>query len=897
NEFAFTGQIDEVRVWNHAKSSEEIELNMYRQINESSEGLLLNYRFADLGDNNIVVDYSLNGIKGSVVEKEESDKPWRTSYAMVRVPMLDSSNVTEDGFTINWRAPNQGLLPNNYLLYISTDSSFTNLIPGYSPKVLPADSRFFNVNGLDSARYYYKVIAVNNSVIADSGYEGNYPIKSTDSEIFVAYLDKIVAPGNRLFFDGNRSYLTMPQTGKLAIGSSSFTIEFWMKSGFNSTSNSSAATTIITNKQSNLIENGYSIRLDINGALVFQVNDTDLLTTIDTVDDNKWHHIACVLDRSEERSKIYIDGKLARERENSSKASVTNYRSIYIGATPDATTTTAYRGELDELRIWNSARSQEELASNMSSDLLTGNLPNDLVGYLLFDEYGESDIAMNEVIGAPNAMLVRGFNSRFTNSYYKTWDKSHAMGAVESLKASNYRTDQFTINWDVNESVETDYYQVTVTNEDGMHISGPTNISNVVSSNITGLNSGEVYNIKVEGVLSNSNRMITSDKLLVAAPTVKNQPGNALAFPEGSYSYVKSSPLTYYGLSKLSFDSWLLISEQMAKGKAPLLHTRASINDALLNLIIGINSTEEGFFPFFQWLSNDDKSVNDLPKLPVNEWFHMAVTFDLASDGTLTVNITVTNSEGKEEISTSTHSGSTIISLFESLYHGNVPKGVDNSYVQFVGMVDEMHLWNEVLTSEKISKLYNSPMNVNSPIGNIIASYQMNQPAESKYAAESISGLTSMIVSESDLAASFVQSGAFNSKPIMLPATDLGDDSITINWALIPNLSEDDKIVISLKDPQTGNVLYTKEVAYDDVSVVFSEIEYGVYNVVIEVHRASGVVSSSEPSLVTTKTRSPGFAISNSADDAKIVVESPVFGSAPDEFTVEFWCKPKVLEA
>jgi hypothetical protein len=93
----------------------------------------------------------------------------------------------------------------------------------------------------------------------------------------------------------------------------------------------------------------------------------------------RWYHVAGTYDGTTMR--IYLDGAL-QDTKNVPGFQIGNTCPITFGRNGDREY--FHFGELDEVRIWNYARSQEEIARDMNRRL-AGNEPG-LVGYWNFDE-------------------------------------------------------------------------------------------------------------------------------------------------------------------------------------------------------------------------------------------------------------------------------------------------------------------------------------------------------------------------------------------------------------------------------------------------------------------------------------------------------------------------------
>ncbi|MFO8002143.1 MAG: LamG-like jellyroll fold domain-containing protein [Marinilabilia sp.] len=85
----FQGRIDEVRIWNVARSTEEIRQNMMRSLNETESGLAACFRMGE-GEGTTTWDISSNSIEGAI----EGNPQWVTDV------FPDEAGTEDDPFTI-----------------------------------------------------------------------------------------------------------------------------------------------------------------------------------------------------------------------------------------------------------------------------------------------------------------------------------------------------------------------------------------------------------------------------------------------------------------------------------------------------------------------------------------------------------------------------------------------------------------------------------------------------------------------------------------------------------------------------------------------------------------------------------------------------------------------------
>ncbi len=104
---------------------------------------------------------------------------------------------------------------------------------------------------------------------------------------------------------------------------------------------------------------------------------------------NRWYHIACVIDARRNDMKLFINGNEVGSRDLGTASVYQSRLPLRIGWTSeeDITDHGSFVGHIDEVRIWNVARTVSEIRSDMNTRL-TGN-ESGLVAYWKFDEHTE----------------------------------------------------------------------------------------------------------------------------------------------------------------------------------------------------------------------------------------------------------------------------------------------------------------------------------------------------------------------------------------------------------------------------------------------------------------------------------------------------------------------------
>jgi len=206
--------------------------------------------------------------------------------------------------------------------------------------------------------------------------------------------------GNCLNLDGVNDYL---QAGKSNRGvTNKLTIEAWVKTN-------SLQLSWVAGKYSNslgedagyefFITKGYAALYGRDGSGIYRFSG--LSSTF--VADNRWHHIAGIV--NEGTWEIWVDGNLENKLEtNYDKVNLTTKQANFCIGTYEGYQDTYFKGNIDEVRVWNTVRSEQQIRESMCLKL-TGKEQN-LVGYFKFDESPNSTGFKDYSNSQSNAQLV-----------------------------------------------------------------------------------------------------------------------------------------------------------------------------------------------------------------------------------------------------------------------------------------------------------------------------------------------------------------------------------------------------------------------------------------------------------------------------------------------------------
>jgi hypothetical protein len=184
--------------------------------------------------------------------------------------------------------------------------------------------------------------------------------------------------GKALSFSGPQTYFAVEDKATLRL-TTNFSLSAWVKTGKDSG-------TILSKTDYYPPWRGFAFGIGPNagGLPAFWPNNADGWKTATTrVDDDRWHHLAVTIQGNQ--LQFYVDGLPDGPRIALSSPIGTSLEALQCGyeQNPNASPR-FFAGNIDEVRIWNRALSQDEIRHHMC-EKLTGTEPG-LVAYYRMDE-------------------------------------------------------------------------------------------------------------------------------------------------------------------------------------------------------------------------------------------------------------------------------------------------------------------------------------------------------------------------------------------------------------------------------------------------------------------------------------------------------------------------------
>ena len=199
-----------------------------------------------------------------------------------------------------------------------------------------------------------------------------------------------VIEGTALTLSGNGSYVEMEDSESLNNITDQVTVSAWIKP--TSFPNNYVRIIFRSDEQKqNYRQRSYILVIRSDGKLKISSSPKDggyasLYSPPGLIKLNTWTHIAGVIDAKRDYMKIFVNGHEFGHRHYNGKDRFVKCRlPLRIGATHriDEEAQSSFVGQIDEVRVWNVARTVDEIRSDMNTQL-NGDEPG-LVGYWKFD--------------------------------------------------------------------------------------------------------------------------------------------------------------------------------------------------------------------------------------------------------------------------------------------------------------------------------------------------------------------------------------------------------------------------------------------------------------------------------------------------------------------------------
>lgn len=399
----FDGQMDDIRIWDTARTNDDIRLNYNQQLPGTENGLVANYSFDNVQDG-VAFDKtanSNNGQLGTATLGDDLEPTTGTSTASV----TDGPDIYGNVLEIVENEPFTGFMVSNGDL----DGAVTYAVLDNNG----LEQTFFETNNggqvniVDTNTGEWTYTPITNSFGSDTfTLRASGATSGQDDEVISV---SISGGGDEPSINVNDGVLSVDGTGDHVKSAGTVTLtNFTLEAQFRGSENSSiqgiVATDDGTGPFAQIATSGNG-----DGELLIEVFDgtnSKAFTSSATPLDGEWHHVALTYDDSGNGTvRLFIDGvedtSLATINDQATSFSVTD--EILVGIERTANTTTGtFTGEIDDVRVWDDVRTPTEVATFMDQQL--SGAEDNLQVYYRFDGEAEGTIVDNKAAATGAAL-------------------------------------------------------------------------------------------------------------------------------------------------------------------------------------------------------------------------------------------------------------------------------------------------------------------------------------------------------------------------------------------------------------------------------------------------------------------------------------------------------------
>jgi hypothetical protein len=744
----FAGALDEARIWNYARTQAEIQSAMNTELSAPATGLVARWGLNEDAGTTIgsTAGVTLNGAVTGSNWSWAAGSPFNaTPPSPPAAPTgLAATAVSTTQIDLSWtdNATNETA----YEVEHSTagiGGTYTLLVS------LPAGSTAYSNTGLtQSTEYCYRVRAVNGA--GPSAYDG--PVCATTSAPPSMALD---------FGSAGTTYASFGNPASLKL--SAFTLEMWMRRdgpGVGTNTGTGGIPDAIPLLAKGRAESE-AAAVDVNYLLGIRASDNVLCADFEegagggspsqnhpvagttAITTGIWHHVAATYDGTTWR--LYLDGNLEATLAVAQPVASASDVAVSLATALNSTNLAAgfFDGVVDEVRIWNLARTQAEIQSTANSQIASATAG--LVARWSLDEgsgtaiNGSAGTTVNGTISGADYSWVgpAPFNLSFTPP-----------AAPDELGANAASSSQINLTWSDNSSNESGFeIERSTTGSGGPFLPLTTRPANSTSYSDAELSASTQYCYRIRAVNAAGGSSYDG-------PVCATTPAAAeFALDFAGSTYVTFGDPSALDLAQFTVECWFrrdgagTVVSTGTNGVAnaiPLVTKGTSELDGSnvdMNFFLGIDDAtdvliadlEEGAGGTTPGLNHP---VTGTTAIANGVWHHAAATYDgttwrLYLDGNLEATLVVGQPCQSQSIQPAA-----LASSIRS--NGTTAQGF------FDGVLDEARIWNAARTQPEIQGTANAQ--ITTPTTGLVARWALDEGSGTAINGSAGTGVNGTIV-------------------------------------------------------------------------------------------------------------------------------------------------------
>ncbi|MEQ8548060.1 MAG: LamG-like jellyroll fold domain-containing protein [Cyclobacteriaceae bacterium] len=788
-EIFFDGSVDELKIWNDARSPSEVAQDMYQKYPTVADNLEAYYSFDQTAGDQLI-DLGPNSFNGLILGTYSTATAPSTSTVLTNstasygidalvgstIKILDGKQTIETRTVVS-----------NTATSITVDASFTNIVAA-APYALTFGQPTFATTGAQAPVAYQATDASINGFTANwsavpsaqsltvdiatdqafttavatdlavsnptgssffvaqdlSAYTGQklyYRLRFTDGSFTSPYSEPVsfmVTPGNALDFTGTQN-VTVPSPNGLPIGADAFTIEAWINPTIHSHTNGIIGWGSLAYSEYNGLR--LSAGETYTFGLIHYFFGNDLAVPTGDLS-GAWHHVAVTYDGTTRA--IYLDGALLGS-DNPATPNVSNSSLTFGRAAAES-----FTGEMDELRVWNRALTPTEITSKIF-ETLDGNEPN-LVSYYRFDE--TTGTLLPDLAGSNDGTLTNMAGTEWTASGALTVPAPNVFNATQVTNTGvvvDYTAPSGADNILIDIATTSDFSSGIVVSDQSAGTVGSATINATLADNT-------VYYYRAKAIIG------TAESASVVSNPFMVTPGNAISFVGGADQVVLplDESMDFTDGASFTFDFWF--KTNLSSGTHRLLY-RSDGSHA-----IEVRQSDNFLIAYIDDGQDDTRAL--LTPISTGVWTHTAVVFDDGGDWSMYLNGDLVG-----------NADATSLGGFDGGGLGPGPSVVLGSDT-FDGAIDELRVWSVPKSASEIKA--NLFKEIVGNDADLVAYYKFDQTTGTALNDYGAGGNSGVLENMNDT--HWVASGAF--APTLLQASEISVNGFVANWFPLSTASQ-----------------------------------------------------------------------------------------------------------